>query len=191
MKCYFLSEDDLIQKALDGSLVHLNLLISWYEPLILESIKKQVKNRHDLLDLRQRVCCKIAEHIAQKSYTHQDKFPNWVGRIIKSEINTHFRKKKQNTVQYFSPEVIDGYTTTDEPLSAAEDSFVLTPNVLNYINQLSPKQAVVIKLKYYENKTFREIAKMENVSINTIMGRYRYAIGKIREMMAKGMKTKD
>jgi DNA-directed RNA polymerase specialized sigma24 family protein len=72
----------------------------------------------------------------------------------------------------------------DESLAvAAEDTFAQTPNILYHINQLSPEQAIVIKLKYYQDKTFKEIAGLLQIPINTVMGRYRYGMEKIREIL--------
>jgi RNA polymerase sigma-70 factor (ECF subfamily) len=184
MKFKIFSEEELIQKALNGSETHLNLLISMYEPFIMENISKQIKNQHDLLDLRQHVCCRIAKQFIQKSYVHQDKFSNWTNCIIKNEINSYFRKKKQNAfLQYFSPEILDDYS--DEYLMVAEDSLSFTPNLSFYVDRLTAEQAVVVKLKCFKDKTFREISELTKVPINTVMGRYRYGIEKIREMMVK------
>jgi len=184
MRLTILPEDELIQKALEGSDAHLNLLISMYEPFIMEHIGKQIKNHQDLLDLRQHVSYKIFKQFGKKNYVHQDKFLNWTNSIIKNEINSYFRKKKQGVVlQYFSSDALDEYS--DDCLMAAEDSFSLTPNLSLYVDQLSAEQAVVIKLKCFKDMTFREISELIGTPINTVMGRYRYGIEKIREMMEK------
>ena len=184
MRFRVLDEKELIEKAVKGSTAHLDVLLSMYEPFIMENIGKQVKNQQDMLDLRQHVCCKIVSQIAKKNYTHQDKFSNWASRIIKSEVNTYFRRKKKRVVlQYFSSVTLDEYA--DECLVAAEDTMSLTPNISHYVDQLSAEQAVVIKLKCFKNMTFREISETTGVPINTVMGRYRYGIERIREMIGR------
>ena len=184
MKFKILSEEELIQEALNGSEAHLNLLISLYEPFIMEHISKQIKNQQDLLDLRQHICFRIAKQIGKKNYVHQDKFSNWANSIIKNEVNSFFRKKKQSVVlQYFSSEAMDEFN--DEYLMAAEDPFARTSSLSYYVDQLPAEQAVVIKLKCFKNMTFREISELTGVPINTVMGRYRYGIERIREMMAE------
>jgi RNA polymerase sigma-70 factor (ECF subfamily) len=184
MKYKILSEEELIHEALNGSEVHLNLLISLYEPFIMKRIGKQIKNHQDLLDLRQHVCYKIAKQITQKNYVHRNKFSNWANSIIKNEINTYFRKKKQGVaLQYFASETLDGFV--DEQFVAAEDTLLLTPNLPHYVDRLPAEQAVVIKLKCLQDKTFREISELINVPINTVMGRYRYGIERIRKMITK------
>ncbi|MDR2907491.1 MAG: hypothetical protein LBU91_05840, partial [Bacteroidales bacterium] len=77
MKFNILPEEEIIHKALNGSKSHLNLLLSIYEPFIEENIGKLIKNYPDALDVRQRVCCKIIDHIENKTYLHQDKFSHW------------------------------------------------------------------------------------------------------------------
>jgi RNA polymerase sigma-70 factor (ECF subfamily) len=181
MRFKILPEDELIHEALNGSRAHLNVLISMYEPFIIDNIGKQIKNHQELLELRQSVCCKMAEQIAQKAYVHQEKFSHWANCIIKNEINSYFRRKKQNIVLYFSSETMD--TLTDEQLLAAEDDLALTSNMSYYVDQLCAEQAVVIKLKCFQDKTFRQISEMLKVPINTVMGRYRYGIERIREML--------
>jgi RNA polymerase sigma-70 factor (ECF subfamily) len=183
MKFSIISEEELIREALNGSHVHLNLLISMYEPFIVENIGRQVKNQQDLLDLRQHVCCTIAKKISEKSYVHQDKFPNWTSSIIKNEVNSYFRKKKQRVLHYFSVDSLDSFN--DEYSIAAEDPFEQTSMLSCYVDQLPAEQAVVIKLKCFKDLTFREISDLINVPINTVMGRYRYGIERIREMMEK------
>ncbi|MCL2414849.1 MAG: sigma-70 family RNA polymerase sigma factor [Bacteroidales bacterium] len=184
MRLKVLSEDELIQEALNGSEAHLNVLISMYEPFIMDHISKQIKNYQDLLDLRQHICSKIATQISLRNYVHQDKFSNWASTIIKSEINNFFRQKKKSiALHYFSSDVLDEFT--DEYLIAAEDQIPQTSNLLHYVEQLSQEQALVIKLKCFKDMTFREISELIGESINTVMGRYRYGIERIREMIER------
>jgi RNA polymerase sigma-70 factor (ECF subfamily) len=183
MKFSILSEEELIHGALNGSEAHLNLLISMYEPFIVEHISRQVKNYQDLLDLRQHVCCTIAKQLSEKNYVHQDKFPNWTNSIIKNEVNNYFRRKKQNVLQYFSADSLDNFN--DGYSIAAENSLEQTSSLSYYVDQLSAEQAVVIKLKCFKEMTFREISEVIGIPINTVMGRYRYGIERIREMMEK------
>ncbi|MCL2682122.1 MAG: sigma-70 family RNA polymerase sigma factor [Bacteroidales bacterium] len=182
MRYKILSEEELIEEALNGSEAHLNLLISMYEPFIVEHISRQIKNYQDLLDLRQHVCCRIAKQISEKNYVHQDKFSNWAGSIIKNEVNNYFRRKKQGIIlHYFSPDFLDEFT--ENHFMAAEDTLAFTPNLSFYVDQLPDEQAAVVKLKCFQDKTFREISELLKVPINTVMGRYRYGIERIREMI--------
>jgi len=184
MRYKMLSEEELIEEALNGSEAHLNVLISMYEPFIMNHIAKQIKNYQDLLDLRQHICFRIARQITKKNYIHQEKFSNWASSIIKNEINNYFRKKKLSVpLQYFSSEALDEFS--DEHLMAAEDTLTSIPNLSFYVDQLPAEQAVVIKLKNFQNKTFRQISELTNIPINTIMGRYRYGIERIREMVSE------
>jgi len=184
MKLTMLSEEVLIQEALNGSETHLNSLISMYEPFIVEHIGKQIKNQQDLLDLRQHICCRIARQITRKNYVHQDKFSSWTSSIIKNEVNNHFRQKKKSVVlQYFSSDALDEFT--DGHLMAVEEPSSGSSNLLNYVDQLPAEQAVVVKLKCLKNKTFREISEATGAPINTVMGRYRYGIERIREIMTR------
>lgn len=184
MKLKILPEDELIHHALNGSNDHLNLLISMYEPFIMNNIERAVRNQQDTLDIRQRVCCKIVKHFMEKGYTHKDKFSHWTNRIIKSEVHDYYREKKQTPVQYFAPDSIDAFASSQEQI-AAEDDLMIMPNLLYHINELPTEQAIVIKLKCFQNKTFREIANLVNEPINTIMGRYRYGIEHIRDMLKR------
>jgi len=189
MRFKVLSEAELIQEALNGSEAHLNVLISMYEPFIMDHISKKIKNYQDLLDLRQHVCSKIASEISEKNYVHQDKFSHWTNTIIKNEINNFFRQKKKSVaLHYFSTNALDEFT--DEYLMAAEDQSSQTSHLSHYVDRLSTEQAIVIKLKCFKNMTFREISELIGESINTVMGRYRYGIERIREMITKELTTK-
>lgn len=182
MRFKVLSEDELIKEALNGSDAHLNVLISMYEPFIMDHISKKVKNYQDLLDLRQHICSKIATQISLKNYVHQEKFSNWTSTIIKSEVSNFFRQKKKSVaLHYFSSDALDEFN--DEHLMAAEDQFPQTSNLENCVDELPQEQALVIRLRCFKDMTFREIAELVGESINTVMGRYRYGIERIREMV--------
>lgn len=183
MKDKKISEETLITEALKGSPAHLNQLITAYEQFILETVERQVKCLQDSLDIRQRVCCKIVKHFTQQSYVHQNKFLQWTSSIIRSEVNNHYREKQQRKTRYFTSEMIEKYADIEDV--AAEEDLLMIPNLIQLINQLPTEQAVVIKLKCFQNKTFREIAQLLSEPINTIMGRYRYGLERIRGKVKK------
>ena len=184
MKFKMLSEDELLQEALNGSEAHLNVLISTYEPFIMAQIGKHVKNQQDLLDLRQHICSKIAVLITEKNYVHQDKFSNWTVTIVKNEVNSFFRQKKKSvTLNYFSSDVLDEFSS--DLLMAAEEPFSTPSELSKVVDKLPEEQAIVLKLRCFKNMTFREIADAVGTSINTVAGRYRYGIERMRELVVQ------
>ena len=119
-------------------------------------------------------------------YRDDGRFLSWVMRIAHNLIIDHFRRERQNKV--LSNDNYEGDLFNSKHLSEAniEDNLVhnqIIEDVRKLLNELPDDQKEVVMLRHYAGLSFREIADQTNVSINTALGRMRYALINIRKMM--------
>jgi RNA polymerase sigma-70 factor (ECF subfamily) len=129
------------------------------------------------------------------SYTHQGQWLSWVMRIARNATIDHLRKqKKWSDVAGDEDEGRSFWDTLESDRPSAEDELHRTQqrNVLNtYIRRLAPEQREVLLLRQETDLTFREIAELTGVSINTALGRMRYALKNLRGMLDEVEVTPD
>jgi RNA polymerase sigma-70 factor (ECF subfamily) len=155
-----------------------------------------VKNRAIANDLFQETFLRVIEAMQDRrgSYTHKGQWLSWVMRIARNAAIDHVRKQKK-WADVSNDDVDDGYSfwdnlsdeapTADEELHRAEQREWLD----EHIEQLSPEQREVLLLRQETDLTFREIAELTDVSINTALGRMRYALKNLRRMIEDTGKT--
>ena len=136
-----------------------------------------VHNREIADDLFQETFVKVITKLQQGKYSPSGKFGAWVMRIAHNVIMDHYRGVK---VQ----KIVD--TSSDNDLSNIESEYVNTQvleDVRKLMNFLPATQREVVYMRFYQQLSFKEIAEMTNVSINTSLGRMRYAILNLRRMV--------
>ncbi len=136
-------------------------------------------------DIFQETFMKAIITIQQGKYTESGKFKAWINRIARNLIIDHFRQKKsENTVSNDAYEV-DLFNNPSLCEETVETKMVRT-QVLNdvrmLVDRLPDNQKEVVEMRYYKNLSFKEIADVTGVSINTALGRMRYAILNMRKM---------
>ena len=145
-------------------------------------------------DILQETFIKVFKIIRKGSYNEQGKFLPWILRISHNLVMDHFRYKKRSKMIYEK----DLYYTFSN-IKSSDDSFkekiisdkTLSKTLSKMIDQLPESQKEIVKLRFFENLSFKEIAEMNNISINTALGRVRYSINNLRKTMDKSLlKTK-
>ena len=139
-------------------------------------------------DILQETFIKVFKILRKGSYNEQGKFLPWVLRISHNLIMDHFRKVKRSKMIFEK----DLFNTLSD-LKTNENSFkekVISDKTLSkilflMINKLPASQKEIVKLRFFENLSFKEIAEMNNISINTALGRVRYSIKNLRKTMNK------
>jgi len=147
-----------------------------------------VRNRELAEDIFQDTFIKAIATIQQGRYIESGKFLPWVNRIAHNLIIDHFRREKNENT--FSADAVDYDIVNNSKL--AEKSFEDTisneqvlNDVVHLINFLPPTQQKVIRMRYFEDLSFKEIAEKTDVSINTALGRMRYALLNMRRIAAE------
>lgn len=179
-------EKDLIRSYLEGNLSSLQKLIKKYESRLFSYIFMLVKDKQLADDIFQETFIKVIKTLKSGRYNEEGKFIQWTMRIAHNLVIDHFRKsKKINYVdnRYDESDVFDNLFISDQ---SVEDKMVMNQiykDVKNLMNNLADDQREVLYLRCYAGLSFKEIADQTEVSINTALGRMRYALINIRKMI--------
>ena len=171
-------------------------LVERHQDQIFGYLMGMVKDRAVANDLFQETFLRVVEAMQDRrgSYTHRGQWLSWVMRIARNAAIDHIRKQKKwadvaNDDEEEGRSFWDTLPTdephADEALHRAEQREWLD----EHIQKLSPEQREVLLLRQETDLTFREIAELTDVSINTALGRMRYALKNLRKMMEEAGKT--
>ena len=181
-----LNDNELVQRFISGDTNSLEILIHRHKSRIFSYIMLIVKNQELAEDVFQETFIKVIRSLKRGKYTENGKFVSWVLRISHNLIIDHFRKEKlRGTIssdntgmdifnsQKFSEETIEDQMVTAQILSEVKE----------LINELPEDQQQVIYMRHYMGLSFKEIAEQTDVSINTALGRMRYALINMRKLI--------
>ena len=124
--------------------------------------------------------------IDEGRYVDSGKFLSWVLRIAHNQVIDHFRAQKQDKSISESDAGYDVLGTLRFAEHTVEDQLIaeqIAADVRNLIELLPDEQREVVKMRYYANLSFKEIAEQTGVSINTALGRMRYALINLRRLI--------
>ncbi|MDE6377697.1 MAG: sigma-70 family RNA polymerase sigma factor [Duncaniella sp.] len=139
-------------------------------------------------DLFQETFVKVITTIRQGRYIEHGKFPGWLTRIAHNLIIDYYRQERTAPVVSTDDEGCDLLNRRDLCSGTIEDemvSFQIDEDLRSLVMALPDAQREVLVMRYYRNMSFKEIAEATGVSINTALGRMRYAILNIRRMAAE------
>jgi RNA polymerase sigma factor (sigma-70 family) len=183
-----LTDDELVKLYEIGNNQAFEILLLRYKSKVYTYIYLIVRNRELTEDIFQDTFIKAIATIQQGRYVESGKFVAWVNRIAHNLIIDHFRREKNENT--FSSDAVDYDIVNNTKLSekSIEDTMsneqVLT-DVVHLIDLLPPSQQKVIRMRYFEDLSFKEIAEKTDVSINTALGRMRYALLNMRRIAAE------
>ena len=183
-----IGDDQLIENFVKGDNKAFDVLLKKYQNRIFSYIIQLVHD-HDLAnDIFQDVFIKVVTHLKRKSYNHQGKFMSWVLRIAHNQVIDHFRKdaKMPSVGKSASNDDFNIFDVLKLEESSVEDEMVnkqILADVRSLVEQLPKDQMDVVKMRYFSGMSFQDIADKSNVSINTALGRMRYALINLRKMM--------
>lgn len=172
-----LQDKDLIKGFIEGKEFYFEVLLSRYKSKVFTTIYLIVKDRNVAEDLFQDTMIKVVNMIRSGKYNEEGKFLPWVIRIARNLAIDHFRKAQRTPLQRENDE-FDIFNTLNM-VESAEDGIIKDENVRyikKLIQQLPDKQREVLIMRSYSDLSFKEISEMTNVSINTALGRMRYAL---------------
>jgi RNA polymerase sigma-70 factor (ECF subfamily) len=171
-----------------GDQESLEILIHRHKSRVFSYILLIVKNQELAEDIFQETFIKVIRSLKRGKYTENGKFVSWVLRISHNLIIDHFRKEKlKGTVSNDSTNV-DIFNSQKFAEETIEDQMVKTQilfEVKELINELPEDQQQVIYMRHYLGLSFKEIADQTDVSINTALGRMRYALINMRKLIEK------
>ncbi|MFO8086947.1 MAG: sigma-70 family RNA polymerase sigma factor [Bacteroidales bacterium] len=179
------SDQDLISQYLNGNQSALGSIIKKHQNKVFGYILMMVKDKDMAEDIFQDTFIKVVRKLNSGSYKEEGKFLQWVMRIAHNLVIDHFRQSKRvnmarGTDQY------DIFDTIDMMEGSVEDNMItkqIHQDVRALIQHLPEEQKRVLIMRHYGNMSFKEIAEKTDVSINTALGRMRYALINLRKII--------
>lgn len=184
-----LTDQVLVHDYLNGDENALSVLIQRHQQKVFSYVKMLVKDSQLAEDIFQDVFVKVIHTLKSGNYNEEGKFLPWIMRIAHNLSIDHFRRAKRMPVVQNSRadgEDFDVFRTLRIMDDNVEDKMVKTQilqDVKRLIQELPPEQQEVLILRHYADLSFQEIAEMTNVSINTALGRMRYALINLRKII--------
>ena len=180
-----MTDEELVNAYASGNNVAFDILLNRHKSNIYSYIYYIVRNREMAEDIFQETFVKAITTIKQNRYTENGKFRAWINRIAHNLIIDNYRQEKNE--QTISNDECEVDLLNNSKLSdgTIEDEMVkeqIFSDIKKLINYLPDNQKEVLLLRYYQDLSFKEIADITGVSINTALGRMRYAILNIRRM---------
>ena len=187
MSINFIKDEQLISSYIAGKNQSLNILINRHRPRLLGFIISKVRDKNLAEDILQDTFCKVMDTLKKRRYNEQGKFLPWIMRIAHNLTIDHFRKKKK-TKFVRSKDDFNIFDIIKDTSVSVEDELIrnkILNDVKKIINKLPKEQCAVLKMRYYANMSFHEIAEDCDISINTALGRMRYALINLRKIIKK------
>jgi RNA polymerase sigma-70 factor (ECF subfamily) len=181
----FISDSQLVARYISGEEAVLETLINRHRDKIFGFIYSKVRNQELTEDLFQDTLFKVVRTLKKGRYNEEGKFLSWVIRIAHNIIIDYYRKNNKMKKVYDTEEFSLFDILHDGSLDA-ENQMIrqqLIEKIRVLIEMLPYEQKEVLKLRMYEELSFQEISEQTGVSINTALGRMRYALINIRRII--------
>lgn len=185
------NDQDLVKSYVGGNETALQLLLEKHQSQIFHYILSKIKNRDLSNDIFQDTFIKVIRTLKSGNYNEEGKFLPWVMRIAHNLVIDHFRRESK--VRFVSESsssseefnvfsvIRDEGLNVEQQISKEE----LESQVANFIDYLPENQKEILLMRIYQDMSFKEIAELKDISINTALGRMRYAVMNIRKLMEK------
>ncbi|HRF68509.1 MAG TPA: sigma-70 family RNA polymerase sigma factor [Muribaculum sp.] len=183
-----LTDEQLVRKYIDGNNKAFDTLLHRHKSRLYSYIIRIVKNKDLAEDIFQETFVKIIMTLRQGRYIESGKFSAWLSRIAHNLIIDHFRQEKAENNMSSDDEDTNLLNRRDLCEENIEDIMVndqIKADVRRIIDALPDPQKEVLVMRYYNDMSFKEIAETTGVSINTALGRMRYAILNMRRIAAE------
>lgn len=191
MSIQLLSDNELVQLYVGGNEKSLAVLLERYQKRVFSSIIVVVREQQLAEDIFQETFFKVILTLKKGQYSEEGKFLPWVIRIARNLIIDHFRRaRKMPPVPVYTNdegEEISVFNSlaADNDDELRSDGKKFRKDIRELIGCLPADQREVVLMRIYYDMSFKEIAEFTNVSINTSLGRMRYALLNLRKMIAE------
>ncbi len=179
-----LTDQQLINNYLKGNDSSFEILLNRHKDKIYTSIYLFVKDTEKAEDIFQDVFIKIIDTLRKGKYNHEGKFLQWALRISYNMCVDNFRRSKRRTKVSPSEtfDIFDVLESADDNMETSMIKDQTHYKIRMLVDQLPPEQREVVILRHYADMSFKEIAQLTRVSINTALGRMRYALINMRKL---------
>ena len=181
-----MTDEGLAMLYIDGNNRAFDLLLSRNQSRLFSYILFVVRDRNTAEDIFQETFVKVITRLQDGKYTTSGKFSAWIMRIAHNVIMDWYRDQRaERVVEATQDNDLSNISGSELVVGSIESHYVnsqVMRDVRNLLDNLPPTQREVVFMRYYQQLSFKEIADTTSVSINTALGRMRYAILKLRRM---------
>lgn len=182
-----LTDDKLVSAYIKGDNQAFDILLKRHQTRVFNYILSVVKNRDVADDIFQETFVKAIMTLKQGRYAETGKFSAWITRIAHNLIIDYYRQEKSEnlvstTTDEDSADVLNRKDLCEGNIEDFQIDEQIQCDVRRIIEALPDNQREVLEMRYYKDMSFKEIAEATNVSINTALGRMRYAIINMRRI---------
>ena len=181
-----LSDNELLNSYLSGNENAITTLVNRHRRRVFDYIHMMVKDRDVADDIFQETLIRVLRFVNDGRYTENGKFLSWVLRIAHNQVIDYFRQKKQqNHISEGEAgyDLLNNKKFSDVTVEEKMVSSQIESDVRRLVEFLPPEQKEVVVMRYYMWLSFKEIAEQTDVSINTALGRMRYALINLRKLI--------
>jgi RNA polymerase sigma-70 factor (ECF subfamily) len=185
MKSIALTDNELITRYVAGDEIALKQLINRHQKKIFSYILMSVKNRELAEDIFQDTFIKVINTLKSENYKEEGKFLQWVMRIANNLKIDYYRKVQRMPVFESNSDfnIFDVLNGTDPSIEQKIITEQIYRDVKNLVQYLPEEQREVLEMRIYDDVSFKDIADITGVSINTALGRMRYALINLRKLI--------
>ena len=181
-----MTDEGLAMLYIDGNNRAFDLLLSRNQSRLFSYILFVVRDRNTAEDIFQETFVKVITRLQDGKYTTSGKFSTWIMRIAHNVIMDWYRDQRtERVVEATQDNDLSNISGSELVVGSIESHYVnsqVMRDVRNLLDNLPPTQREVVFMRYYQQLSFKEIADTTSVSINTALGRMRYAILNLRRM---------
>ena len=181
------SDQILLKSYLSGDEAAFEILIRKHKDKVFAFILSKIKNYNLAHDVFQDTFIKVINSLKRGKYNEEGKFVPWVMRIAHNLVIDHFRRQKKT--RSIAPtddfNIFDVISNEEKNVEEVMIDDQIASDLRKLIEELPEDQKEVLKMRYYKDLSFKEISEITDVSINTALGRMRYAIINLRKLVEK------
>ena len=184
------SDDFLIKQFRKGNSKCFDQLLERYKQRVFSYIFQMVKDHDNTNDIFQEVFIKVIKSLKKDTYNHEGKLLSWILRIAHNQVIDYFRKNSKMPIAGRSSNSNEDFDIFDHiklEEKSAEDVMIdqqISEDIRLLIEELPKEQMEVVKMRYFLQMSFKDISEKTGVSINTSLGRMRYALINLRKLVA-------
>ncbi|MAJ06086.1 MAG: RNA polymerase subunit sigma-24 [Crocinitomicaceae bacterium] len=184
------SDDFLIKQFRKGNSKCFDQLLERYKQRVFSYIFQMVKDHDNANDIFQEVFIKVIKSLKKDTYNHEGKLLSWILRIAHNQVIDYFRKNSKMPIAGRSSNSNEDFDIFDHiklEEKSAEDVMIdqqISEDIRLLIEELPMEQMEVVKMRYFLQMSFKDISEKTGVSINTSLGRMRYALINLRKLVA-------
>lgn len=184
-----LPDEQLVELYIQGNNTAFDILLRRYESRVFSYLMSTLRNQEQAEDFFQDIFIKIVVRLKNRQYEETGKFASWIMRIAHNHLVDHYRTSLEGIIVSDEENGLDLQNSIFLSSDATREKEIIDQQTLSEVKELikllPDAQREVLKMRVYEELSFKEIAQKTNCSINTALGRMRYAILNLRQLANK------